>query len=280
MAETKRHTNPAAEAFLFEPIKVLDKGSLELVDYMGIDETVVGAARVSYGKEMNLADSAGNQKLINFLMKNRHTSPFEQIILTFKCKMPIFVAREWVRHRTARLNEFSGRYAQLANEIYTPSTNRILGQDLVNKQGSAGEIDSVTKEQFLLRHMLVTNEAYTAYEASLKDGIAKELARIDLPLSTYTKWIWQCDMHNLLHFLGLRAATSAQWEIRQYALKISEIVSTAYPMIWKAYSKYVQNCTSLTRDEVLALRSFISGIDMSGDDGTWESIKSKIMVDL
>ena len=277
MTETKRHTNTKAEDYMNLRLPVLDHGSIELVDYMGIDETVVGAARVSYGKEMNLEDKEGNQKLINFLMKNRHTSPFEQVVLVFRCKMPIFVAREWVRHRTARLNEFSARYAQLANEVYTPTADRIQGQDKVNKQGSAGAVDLVQKEQFLFRHSVLTNEAFNSYQKSIDDGVAKELARIDLPLSTYTKWIWQCDMHNLLHFIGLRAAEQAQWEIRQYALKISEVIQHSYPMIWQSYSTYVQKCTSFTEEEVRCLRSML---EMIGEDDTdnsiLKSIRSKI----
>ena len=162
MSVTKRSINRGAEELLYVEIPVLDKGHIKLVDYMGNDDSIVGAARVSYAKAVNTEEAEQNAKLINYLMKHKHTSPFEQCILTFECKMPIFVAREWVRHRTARLNEMSGRYTQLPDEVYTPDYGRIKGQDKANKQGSAGDLPEGIK-------LSIRFDASTFVEDSMKD---------------------------------------------------------------------------------------------------------------
>jgi thymidylate synthase (FAD) len=243
--KTKRPVNQGAEEFLYVEIPVLDKGYIKLVDYMGNDDSVVGAARVSYAKTANPEEAEKNAKLISYLMRHKHTSPFEQCILTFECKMPIFVAREWVRHRTARLNEMSGRYTQLPQEVYTPSRERIMGQDKANKQGSAGEVSEDIKDSFLATHGSATQEVFQHYQAYIDGGIAKEVARIDLPLSTYTKWIWQMDLHNLFHFLQLRMAPNAQWEIRQYANAIAQVVEKSFPAAWDAFQEHVLNAVTI-----------------------------------
>lgn len=254
--ETKRKVNPGAESFLFEPIEVLNLGYVKLVDYLGNDQTVTDSARVSYNATED--DPERNKKLINYLLKNKHTSPFEQCVLTFECKMPIFVAREWVRHRTARLNEVSGRYTQLDLGVYTPTLERIQGQDKVNRQGSAGEVSKGVKEDFMAGHIGNVNKVFHDYRRSIENGIAKEIARIDLPLSTYTKWVWQCDLHNLLHFLHLRMAAGAQWEIRQYANAIANVVEKAFPWSWAAFKEHVMDAVTITQTEYAELKEFKS----------------------
>lgn len=263
---TKRPVNQGAESHLYNQVKVLDKGYVSLVDYLGTDTSITDAARVSYNKS-GVIDEDKNRGLINYLMKHRHTSPFEQCVLTFECKMPIFVAREWVRHRTARLNEMSGRYTQLPFEVYTPTEERIKGQGKVNKQGSEGELSEETKKLFLMLHEENVNKVYGDYEAIIEAGVAKEVARIDLPLSIYTKWLWQCDLHNLLHFLRLRCDSNAQWEIREYANAIANIAKDAFPLAWVAYEEHVLEAVTLSKSEIDSLRIRLMGdpFDVTND---------------
>lgn len=245
---TKRPVNPGAEKYLYHPISVLDGGYVTLVDYLGTDTSIANAARVSYNQGSKGEDK--DKGLINYLLRNKHTSPFEQCVLTFECKMPIFVAREWVRHRTARLNEMSGRYTQLPFEVYTPTSERIMGQGKVNKQGSEGELPDEARQTFLYLHEENVKKVYADYESMLDAGIAKETARIDLPLSIYTKWVWQCDLHNLLNFLRLRMDSHAQWEIRQYANAIAQVVEEAFPWAWAAFDEHVLNAVTLTKTDL------------------------------
>jgi len=251
---TKRPINPGAEDWFNVEIPVLDHGYIKLTEYMGTDDSIVGAARVSYAQSVNAEEKVKNEKLINYLLKHHHTSPFEQCILTFECKMPIFVAREWVRHRTARLNEVSGRYTQLPNETYTPTRERIMGQDKVNKQGSAGLVTDDVKDAFLAAHVANNARVFSDYSKAIEDGIAKEVSRIDLPLSTYTKWVWQMDLNNLFHFLGLRMEAGAQWEIRQYANAIARVVEDSFPMAWGAFKTHVLNTVTISKEEYERLK--------------------------
>jgi thymidylate synthase (FAD) len=252
---TKRPVNQGAEKYLYNPLPVLNGGYVTLVDYLGTDTSIANAARVSYNQGSK--GEAQDKKLINYLLKNKHTSPFEQCVLTFECKMPIFVAREWVRHRTARLNEMSGRYTQLPFEVYTPNTERIMGQSKTNKQGSEGVLSDETRSTFLYLHEENVKKVYADYEAMIEAGVAKEVARIDLPLSIYTKWVWQCDLHNLLHFLRLRMDSHAQWEIRQYADSIAEIVRHAYPAAWEAFEENVLQAVTFSGSEAKTLADYI-----------------------
>ncbi len=254
---TQRPVNRGAENHLYNQVKVLDKGYVTLVDYLGTDQSITDAARVSYNKS-GVTDVEKNRGLINYLMKNRHTSPFEQCVLTFECKMPIFVAREWVRHRTARLNEMSGRYTQLPFEVYTPTEERIKGQGKVNKQGSEGEVSKEAKDTFLYLHEENVNKVYGDYEAVLEAGIAKEVARIDLPLSIYTKWVWQCDLHNLLHFLRLRLDGNAQFEIREYANAIAGIVKESFPLTWEAFDEHVLGAVTISKSDRYLLAQYFN----------------------
>jgi thymidylate synthase (FAD) len=261
MIGSRRSFNGGAESFLGQEIGVLDKGYIKLVDYMGTDKTIVDAARVSYGKYPGEGafDEVKDTRLINFLMRNGHTSPFEQCVLTFEVKAPIFVLREWHRYRTARLNEVSGRYTKLDNEVYTPSVQRIKGQDEKNKQGSAGELPLYAKEEFLFRHINQVADAFGNYRDALDVGVARELARIDLPLSTYSRMVWQMDLHNLFNFLKQRLSEGAQEEIRGYAHAIGLVVSQSFPVAWQAFLDHVLNAVTFSGTELQVLRNLLAG---------------------
>jgi thymidylate synthase (FAD) len=254
---TRRLVNKGAESILGEVQPVLDKGYVKLVDYMGVDETVVAAARHSYDKGVKLDDAEGNTKLINFLMNHAHTSPFEQPALVFEVKAPIFVFREWHRHRTAKLNEMSSRYTQLPSEFYIPERDRIQTQSKTNKQGSGEKLSDQIADTWMDEYLFDAVEDFKTYEWAVEQGMARELARISLPVSTYSKMVWQMDLHNLLHFLRLRMAPGAQYEIREYANVIGEIVKLTFPKVWAAFEEYVLYSVKLSRSEVETMKKFI-----------------------
>ena len=250
--------NPGAEKILDKEFKVLDKGFVRLVDYMGGDERVVQSARVSYGKGTKTVRE--DKALINYLMRNRHTSPFEQVVLTFHCKMPIFVARQWIRHRTARVNEISGRYSVLENEFYLPDKGQVRLQSKINRQGRSDEEVPPELQEEILRILIEgQRRAYQDYEELIEKDIARELARINLPLSLYTQWYWQIDLHNLFHFLELRLDYHAQWEIRQYAKVIAEITKKVAPVSYEAFEKHVLNAVRFSGEELKALKNMLQG---------------------
>ncbi|MBO8151871.1 MAG: FAD-dependent thymidylate synthase [Candidatus Marinimicrobia bacterium] len=250
--------NPGAEKILDKEFKVLDKGFVRLVDYMGGDERVVQSARVSYGKGTKTVRE--DKALIDYLMRNRHTSPFEQVVLTFHCKMPIFVARQWIRHRTARVNEISGRYSVLENEFYLPDKGQVRLQSKINRQGRSDEEVPPELQEEVLRILIEgQRRAYQDYEGLIEKDIARELARINLPLSLYTQWYWQIDLHNLFHFLELRLDYHAQWEIRQYAKVIAEITKKVAPMSYEAFEKHVLNAVRFSGEELKALKNMLQG---------------------
>ncbi|RKY48560.1 MAG: FAD-dependent thymidylate synthase [Candidatus Neomarinimicrobiota bacterium] len=250
--------NPGAEKILDKEFKVLDKGFVRLVDYMGGDERVVQSARVSYGKGTKTVRE--DKALIDYLMRNRHTSPFEQVVLTFHCKMPIFVARQWIRHRTARVNEISGRYSVLENEFYLPDKGQVRLQSKINRQGRSDEEVPPELQEEVLRILIEgQRRAYQDYEELIEKDIARELARINLPLSLYTQWYWQIDLHNLFHFLELRLDYHAQWEIRQYAKVIAEVTKKVAPMSYEAFEKHVLNAVRFSGEELKALKNMLQG---------------------
>lgn len=228
-------------------IPVLDKGFVRLVDVMGSDQAIVQAARVSYGEGTKTVRE--DAALIDYLMRHRHTSPFEMVEFKFHVKAPLFVARQWFRHRTASVNEISGRYSVLKEEFYEPKAFR--RQARRNKQASEG---TLLDEEAMALAKEAEEEAYAAYQALLQKGVAREMARMVLPLSLYTEFYWKQDLHNLFHFLKLRLAPEAQWEIRQYAQAIAEIVKARVPLAWAAFEEHVLHGASLSRTEVLALR--------------------------
>lgn len=251
---------PQAEAILDKEFKVLDKGFVRLVDYLGGDERIVQAARVSYGSGTKTVRQ--DQALIEYLISHEHTSPFEQVVLTFHCKMPIFVARQWIRHRTARLNEISGRYSVMEDEFYIPEKEQVQFQSKSNRQGrDAEEVPNELKAK--VRDILVggQNRAYDDYQKMIANGIARELARINLPLSLYTQWYWQIDLSNLFHFLKLRMDYHAQWEIRQYANVMAEITRTVAPLAYNAFEKHVLNAVTFSGVELEAFNRKIQGDD-------------------
>ncbi|MDR1363696.1 MAG: FAD-dependent thymidylate synthase [Spirochaetaceae bacterium] len=247
-----------AEEILDKEFPVLDKGFIRLVDYLGSDERVVQAARVSYGK--GTKSSREDAGLIDYLMRNRHTSPFEQVALTFHIKMPIFIARQWVRHRTARLNEISGRYSVMKDDFYTPDIEDITLQNSDNKQGRSDELLSRSEADALRAGFeYAQRHAYGEYIKLIDRGIARELARINLPLSLYTEMYWQIDLHNLFHFLELRLGAHAQKEIRMYARTLLEICRKVAPVCCASFERNVLGAVAFSSDEARELKRRLAG---------------------
>ena len=249
-----------AEAILDKEFPVLDKGFVRLVDYLGGDDRVVQSARVSYGSgTKTYREDAG---LIDYLMRNSHTSPFEQVILTFHVKLPVFVARQWIRHRTARLNEISGRYSVMKDDFYVPAPGDVAEQSADNKQGrSSGALDPQAAEKIRAALAEGQKRAYDDYSSLVEEGIARELARINLPLSLYTEWYWQIDLHNLFHFLELRLDDHAQKEIRLYAQVLFEIAKKVAPRCCISFEQHVLGGVRFSLDEMAELRKrfYITG---------------------
>jgi thymidylate synthase (FAD) len=270
-----REIVPAAEALLGKEVRVLDHGFVTLVDYMGSDAAIVEAARQSMAGN-NTKTSSDDRALIRRLVRDRHTSPLEMVELKFSCQMPIFVARQWIRHRTANVNEMSGRYGELPELTYVPEAEQIAYQSPVNKQGRGGlaSPDVAAVVQGMLRELSATafsdyheflghsggdsrmllDHTEEASEIAQNGGISRELARINLPVSTYTRWYWKIDLHNLLHFLSLRLDPHAQWEIRQYAEVMAATVRALCPVAWEAFVDFRLDAVTLSGPEVRALR--------------------------
>ena len=241
--------NPQAEEILDKEFKCLNLGFVRLVDYMGGDESIVQAARVSYGKGTKTVNE--DRGLIRYLMRHMHTTPFEMVELKFHVKLPIFVARQWIRHRTANVNEYSGRYSVMKDEFYIPDHNSIHYQSLRNKQGRAQEEVPAELRQKVLD--ILTNaqhQTYAEYEQMLEAEIARELARIHLPLSLYTEWYWKIDLHNLFHFLRLRIDPHAQYEIRVYGEAMAEVTKKVAPMASEAFEDYMLKGERFSRLEL------------------------------
>lgn len=226
--------------------KVLDKGFIRLVEHMGNDLSAVQAARVSYGKGLS-SDPQRDKKLIFYLMKHGHETPFEHIVFKFHVKAPLFVARQWFRHRIASYNEISGRYTQVEDDWYIPENIRV--PDVVNKQGSVFATNREDEEEILNLIEESIKKSYSTYRELLDRGVAKELARIVLPLSMYTQWYWTVNARSLMNFLNLRADSHAQWEIRQYALKIAEIFKEVCPWTFEAFIKHRYSGDILKKEE-------------------------------
>ena len=249
---------PEADAILDKEYKVLDKGFIRLVDYLGGDARIVQAARVSYGDgTKTVREDAG---LIDYLLRNDHTSPFEQVVFTFHIKMPIFVARQWIRHRTARLNEISGRYSVMRDDFYIPAGEDIAVQSTDNKQGRAVESpepeyiqnvqDSLAKGQA---------DSYAEYTKLIDSGLAREIARINLPLSLYTEMYWQIDLHNLFHFLRLRLDAHAQKEIRDYAAVLFEICKKVAPLASASFENHKLKGVHFSSAEFEEIKRLLEG---------------------
>ncbi len=260
--DTKRLTNPAAEEILGGYFPVLDHGFVSLVDYMGSDESIERAARVSYG--------AGTRKvsqtrgLIRYLRRHHHTTPSEMVELKFHCAMPMFVARQWIRHRTASVNEYSGRYSLMPLLFYKPAPDNFARQSGKNMQGRDAEAAPRDLYREAVERWERSREAVSAdYSWLVGEDVARELARIDLPLSTYTQWYWKIDLHNLFHFLALRAAPNAQWEIQEYARVMAGMLKRVAPLSYEAWLDYNFCGEFLSRGELEALALLLE----AGNDG-------------
>ena len=228
-------------------IKCLDKGFVRLVDSMGGDDAIVQAARVSYGKGTSKVSQ--DRGLIRYLMRHRHTTPFEMVEFKFHCKMPIFVARQWVRHRTANINEYSLRYSEARDEFYYPDPENIQFQSALNKQGRMGEVPEDLKQKVKDYFKEISERSFAIYSELNEAGIARELARSVLPVNLYTEWYWKNDLHNLLHFIGLRSDSHAQYEIRVFSDAMAESVKAVAPFAWEAYQDYVVQGMRFSRVE-------------------------------
>jgi thymidylate synthase (FAD) len=244
---------PEAEAILDKAFPVLDKGFVRLVDYMGGDERIVQAARVSYGA--GTKSFREDAALIDHLLRNEHSSPFEQVILTFHVKLPIFVARQWVRHRTARLNEISGRYSVMKDDFYVPAPEAVALQSEDNRQGRMLEaLPEAEAKSHIARMEAAQRASYEEYTSLVEAGLARELARIDLPLSLYTEWYWQIDLHNLFRFIMLRLDPHAQLEIREYARVLLDIARAVAPAATGSFENHILGATSFSSEEMAELR--------------------------
>lgn len=250
-----------AEEILDKEFPVLDKGFVRLVDYMGGDSAIVQAARVSYGEgTKTISEDRG---LIRYLMRHEHTSPFEMVETKFHCKMPIFVARQWVRHRTASLNEVSGRYSVMKDEFYIPSPEQVNFQSSNNKQGRSDETFSPEDtERILFNFEDEQVKSYSDYKKRIEKGVARELARINLPLSLYTEWYWKMDLHNLFHFLKLRMDSHAQYEIRVYANAIFDITKKIAPIACEAFEDYQLGAMKFSKQEQNAIKNMLKSGDL------------------
>ncbi|MGI0100124.1 MAG: FAD-dependent thymidylate synthase [Candidatus Micrarchaeaceae archaeon] len=252
-----RHSDPRVDAIIGKRFPVLGKGFVGLVDYMGGDCAIVQAARVSYGKgTKSISDDTG---LIRYLMRHRHTTPFEMVELKFVASMPIYVARQWVRHRTANINEYSARYSEVPERFDIPELERIKPQSTLNKQGRDGELPKGVPERFRDSLESISKHTYEEYQKGLKDGVARETARMVLPLNTYTEWYWKIDLHNLFHFLALRLDKHAQYEIREYAKAMGDITRKVAPIAYKAFEDHMLGGVSFSKLDQQALSHILRG---------------------
>jgi thymidylate synthase (FAD) len=277
---TRRVVAPGLEARLGEAIPVLDHGFIRVVDYMGDDAAIVQAARVSYGAGTKTArDDAG---LIRYLMRHWHSTPFEMCELKLHVKLPVFVARQWIRHRTANVNEYSARYSILDREFYIPAPEHLAAQSRVNNQGRGDLLGGEEAARVLAILRQDSAAAYDHYEAMLstdgQQGLARELARMNLPMNVYTQWYWKCDLHNLFHFLRLRADPHAQHEIRAYAEVLCDVVKAWVPVAWEAFEDYRLNAVTFSGRGMQALRRMLRGETVTREDvgmsaGEWREFE-------
>jgi thymidylate synthase (FAD) len=264
---TRRPTVPALEAILYEPLPVLDHGFVRIIDYMGDDAAVVQAARVSYGRGTRRVSE--DQGLINYLMRNRHTTPFEMCEVKYHIKLPIFVARQWIRHRTANVNEYSARYSILDNEFYIPAPEHLAVQATANRQGRGDVLEGLEARRVLDLLRDDAERAYGGYSELLNEdasgqeidpersGLARELARINLTLGFYTQWYWKIDLHNLMHFLSLRADNHAQFEIRAYAEVMLGTLKRWVPMTYAAFLEYRMHAATISASGLAVIRRLL-----------------------
>ncbi len=263
---TLRTVAPELEDILYQPLGVLDHGFVRVVDYMGDDAAIVQAARVSYGRgTKSVRNDAG---LIGYLMRHRHSTPFEMCEIKYHVKLPVFVARQWIRHRTANVNEYSARYSILDREFYIPAPEHLAAQSESNRQGRGDVLEGDEAAWVLDTLKQDAAQAYDHYEAMLnegegadpdKQGLARELARMNLPLNVYTQWYWKVDLHNLFHFLALRADPHAQYEIRVFAEAMMETVKRWVPLAYDAFVENRLNGAALTAGQIDVVKRLLKG---------------------
>ncbi len=268
-AETSRPTVAGVEELLFQPMPVLDHGFVRVIDYMGDDAAIVQAARVSYGRgTKRVSEDAG---LIRYLMRHRHSTPFEMCEIKFHVKLPIFVARQWIRHRTANVNEYSARYSILDREFYIPAPAQLAAQSAVNRQGRGDVLEGEEAAHVLDLLRTDATQAYDHYVEMLNEdeagnprdparqGLARELARMNLTLNTYTQWYWKTDLHNLFHFLSLRADAHAQYEIRVYAEAMIAATRAWVPIACQAFEDYRMGAVTLSAQMLAVVKRMLAG---------------------
>jgi len=267
--ETKRVIAPELEKTLGQPHKVLDHGFVRVVDYMGDDSAIVQAARVSYGAGTKQVSQ--DRGLIRYLMRHWHSTPFEMCEIKFHIKLPIFIARQWIRHRTANVNEYSARYSVMDKEFYMPEPEQLAKQSMTNMQGRGDILDAAQSARVMQLLREDATRCYDHYEEMLnetvggdvidesKDGLARELARMNLTLNYYTQWYWKIDLHNLMHFLRLRADAHAQYEIRAYADVMCELLKSWCPIAYEAFEEYRLGAVNLSATGFSVIKRMIAG---------------------
>ena len=284
---TVRPVALALEKVLYQPFKVLDKGFIRIVDYMGNDSSIVQAARVSYGK--GTKKKSLDEGLIRYLLRHKHTTPFEMCEIKLHVKLPIFIARQWIRHRTANVNEYSARYSILEDEFYIPKIANLAEQSSSNKQGRGKKIneDLAAKIIKILKddstrcynnYLWMLNENNTQGYDETRDSLSRELARINLTLNTYTEWYWKIDLHNFMHFLSLRADHHSQFEIRAYADVLIKILKKWVPITYKAFCSYMLNSAELSQEALQVIKELIKGKKVNKDstgltNREWEELQ-------
>ena len=269
---TFRPISKGLEGILYKPLKVLDKGFIRVVDYMGNDSSIVQAARVSYGK--GTKKKSEDEGLIKYLLRHRHTTPFEMCEIKLHIKLPIFIARQWIRHRTASINEYSARYSILEDEFYIPKKYHLAEQSTSNKQGRGDDIDEKTSKEILKILKEDSFNCYKSYNWMLNEknsdnydknrpSLSRELARINLTLNTYTQWYWKIDLHNFMHFVSLRADSHSQFEIREYGKVLLRVLSKWTPLSYKAFLSYRLNSAELSMEALNVIKKMLSGQKIS-----------------
>lgn len=273
---TRRAVSPALEEILYQAIPVLDHGIVRVIDYMGDDNAVVQAARVSYGRGTKKVSE--DQGLIHYLMRHRHSTPFEMCEIKFHVKMPIFVARQWIRHRTANVNEYSARYSILDREFYIPAPEHLAAQSSVNRQGRGDVLEGAEAQRVLDLLKQDSTQVYDHYAEMLNEtetgepidpsrpGLARELARMNLSLNFYTQWYWKIDLNNFMHFLSLRADAHAQYEIRVYAEAMLDTLKRWVPMTYEAFIQHRLNSATLSKNALAVIRRRLAGENVTQEN--------------
>lgn len=286
--QTLRTVSEGMEAHLYKAIPVLDHGFVRVIDYMGDDAAICQAARVSYGRGTKSVQN--DEGLIRYLMRHWHSTPFEMCEIKLHVKLPVFVARQWIRHRTANVNEYSARYSILDREFYIPEPSHVNAQSVVNNQGRGGVLEGAEAARVLEILKSDSNRAYDNYEAMIaetgpdgepQDGLARELARMNLPSNIYTQWYWKVDLHNLFHFLRLRADAHAQYEIRVYADAICNVVADWVPAAYRAFEDYRLGGATMSNTALECIRRMVKGEEVTQETsgmskGEWREFMAVI----